>query len=373
MTERCLGSQTTDIDQTAASILHNTALTVAKELKHIRQPKLTILKGGCSQSAVLQYKRWLADARQIISDRELTQMESIQLLKDHSEGRVHQQIEFYLATTKFPAFVGLCEHLDINFGSAEDEASLKQEFYSQTQTAKETADNFAYSLQTLARKVLSVNDGFQTEVEEVLKVQFANGLKDLSHQVQARGMLMANPSIPFVKFKMELGRILGVRSEKPVKAVSTNTLDNNSEDEPELSTKRVKKEDKSNLEASRKIDSLGKKFQHVESRRPNYGLGIRHGSPQQGARPTYGKPYLGPDHPPVPTKGVDGSLQLTDTCAYCKNPGHPKQKCAKLHQKIRKQATTLTKNWGLRETKHGLNGGSTSQPKNKQGSIHFYI
>ena len=51
-----LGSQNTDIDQTAASILHNTALTVAKELKHIRQPKLTILKGGCSQSAVLRYK-----------------------------------------------------------------------------------------------------------------------------------------------------------------------------------------------------------------------------------------------------------------------------------------------------------------------------
>ena len=51
-----LGSQTTDIDTTAASILQNTALTVAKELKHIQQPKLTILKGGCSQSAVLQYK-----------------------------------------------------------------------------------------------------------------------------------------------------------------------------------------------------------------------------------------------------------------------------------------------------------------------------
>ena len=148
------GSQT-DIDQTAASILHNTALTVAKELKHIWQPKLTILKGGCSQSAVLRYKGWLADARQIVSDRELTQMESIQLLKDHSEGRVHQQIEFYLATTKYPSFVGLCEHLDINFGSAEDEASLKQEFYSRTQMAKETADDFADSLQTLARKVVS--------------------------------------------------------------------------------------------------------------------------------------------------------------------------------------------------------------------------
>ena len=160
-----LGSQTTEIETTAASILQNTALTVAKELKHIRQPKLTILKGGCSQSAVLRYKGWLADARQIVSDRELNQTESIQLLKDHSEGRIHQQIEFYLATTRHPAFAGLCEHLDINFGSAEDEASLKQEFYSRTQTAKETTDDFADSLQTLARKVLSVNDDFQKEVK----------------------------------------------------------------------------------------------------------------------------------------------------------------------------------------------------------------
>ena len=133
-----------------------------------------------------------------------------------------------MSTTKYPAFAGLCEHLDINFGSAEDEASLKQKFYSRIQPAKETADDFADSLQTLARKVLSVNDGFQAEVEEVLKVQFTNGRRDFSHQVQARGMLNANPSIPFVKFKMELGKILGTRSKKPAKAVSTNTLNNDS-------------------------------------------------------------------------------------------------------------------------------------------------
>ena len=128
-----LGSQTTDIDTTAASILQNTALTVAKELKHIQQPKLTILKGGCSQSAVLRYKGWLADTRQIMSDRELNQMESIQLLKDHSEGRVHEQIEFYLATTKFTAFVGLCEHLDINRNfTAEPKPQRRPQTISQT-------------------------------------------------------------------------------------------------------------------------------------------------------------------------------------------------------------------------------------------------
>ena len=63
-------------------------------------------------------------------------------------------------------------------------------------------------------------------------------------------MLNANPSIPFVQFKMELGKILGTSSKKPAKAVSTNTLDNDYEDEPEQpSAKRVKKEDNSDLEA----------------------------------------------------------------------------------------------------------------------------
>ena len=57
-------------------------------------------------------------------------------------------------------------------------------------------------------------------------------------------------------------------------------------------------------------------IQHVEQRRPTYGPGIGCGAPQQGAKPIYGKPYLGPDHPSVATKGVDGLLQLTDTCAY---------------------------------------------------------
>ena len=74
---------------------------------------------------------------------------------------------------------------------------------------------------------------------------------------------------------------------------------------------------------------------------------ILHNTDLTVAKPTYGKPYLGPDHLPVPTKGVDGSLQLTDTCAYCKNPGYLKQKCVKLHQKIRKQGNDPYKELGL--------------------------
>ena len=253
----------------------------------------------------------------------------------------------------------------INFGSAEDEASLKQEFYSRNQSSRESVDDFADNLQTLARKILSVNDDFRYEVEGALKVQFAHGLREHSHQVQARGMLMAQPTLPFVKFKMELGKILGTHSKKPVKAVSTNTLDHDSDSETEPSSKRAKKENKSDLEVQiaqvlkenrllrEKMDKLDPDnfadvvIQHVKQKCPSYGMGIGRGVPQQGAKPTYGNPYLGPDHPPVPTKGVDGSFSINDNCAYCKNPGHLKQKCAKLHQKIRKQGNDPYKELGL--------------------------
>ena len=151
------------------------------------------------------------DTKQIIVDRELNQQKVIQLLKKHLEGRMWQQIEFYLDTAAFVAFAGLIEHLNINFGSAGDKASLKQEFYSRTQTVKETADNFADSLQTITRKIISVDPSFKKEVEGALKVQFANVLHDTNHQVQARGMLNTDPRISFVKFKTELTKILWTR------------------------------------------------------------------------------------------------------------------------------------------------------------------
>jgi len=51
----------------------------------------------------------------------------------------------------------------------------------------------------------------------------------------------------------------------------------------------------------------------------------------------HSQPYLGKEGPPVPTKGVDGSFNIALVCGYCKNPGHDKYVCSKLHNKIRYQ------------------------------------
>ena len=44
------------------------------------------------------------------------------------------------------------------------------------------------------------------------------------------------------------------------------------------------------------------------------------------------KPYLGKPHPSQLAPGVDGSLDPSLTCWYCKDTGHLKENCVKLTQ-----------------------------------------
>ena len=48
------------------------------------------------------------------------------------------------------------------------------------------------------------------------------------------------------------------------------------------------------------------------------------------------KPYLGKTQDLIPTKGKDGSLNITDTCNYCKNPGHVLSNCKKIDDRIQR-------------------------------------
>ena len=53
------------------------------------------------------------------------------------------------------------------------------------------------------------------------------------------------------------------------------------------------------------------------------------------------KPYLGKTQDPIPTKGKDGSLNITDKCNYCKNLGHVLSNCKKLDDRIQKGLARL--------------------------------
>ena len=188
----------TTVDTDATTIIGNTMSAVASEFKKMREPKLAKLKGGVTSGA------------------------SLQLVKDYTEGRARQQVEFYIVSTTNPTIEGLIENLKTSFQSGEDEATIKGEFYSHRQYGKESVDDFADVLQLLARKVLNVDPSFQAFMNKSLCQQLANGLKDPSNSISARSILNQQPEVQFTVFRSDLANILGCR----IRAVAQKTPGN---------------------------------------------------------------------------------------------------------------------------------------------------
>ena len=201
----------TTVDTDTTTIIGNTMSTVASEFKKMREPKLAKLKGGITSGASLFFNSWVKDIRAVILERSMSNAESLQLVKDYTEGKARQQVEFYIVSTPDPTFEGLINNLRTSFQSGEDEATVKGEFYSRKQFSKESVDDFADVLQLLTRKVLNVNPSFQTFMNKSLCQQLANGLKDPGHGISARSILNQQPDIQFASFRSDLANILGCR------------------------------------------------------------------------------------------------------------------------------------------------------------------
>ena len=199
----------TTVDTDATTIIGNTMSATALEFKKMREPKLAKLKGGITSGASLFFNSWVKDIRAVILERSMSNAESLQLVKDYTEGKAHQQVEFYIVSTPNPSFEGFIDNLRTSFQSGEDEATVKGEFYSHKQYSKESVDDFADVLQLLARKVLNVNPSFQTFMNKSLCQQLANGLKDPGHGISARSILNQQPDIQFASFRSDLANILG--------------------------------------------------------------------------------------------------------------------------------------------------------------------
>ena len=98
----------------------------------------------------------------------MSNAELLQLVKDYTEGKARQQVEFYIVSTPDPTFEGLINNIRTSFQSGEDEAMVKGEFYSRKQFSKESVDDFEDVLQLLACKVLNVDPSFQTFMNKSL-------------------------------------------------------------------------------------------------------------------------------------------------------------------------------------------------------------
>ena len=346
----------------ATSFINNTMTAVASEFRKMREPKLAKLKGGTTANASLFFNSWVKDVRAIIAERSMTNYESLQLVKDYSEGKARAQVEFYLVSTNNPTFEGLIQDLAKSFKSGEDEATIKKDFYSRTQLAKESVDDFADMLQLLARKILNVDPSFQNLLNKSLCQQLANGLKDPSHGISARQILKQQPEISFVVFRSDLANILGCRARGVgAKGALSSAVTAESPEAPVPAKRRRTNEDdsiatqinmciKDNQELHRKLDALdpAKMVEAVTNAvAGSYQKGYRSSNPftkstnpfqaanqsQASTSSQYSRPYLGQPREPQLTPGADGNLNPALSCKYCKDTGHEVGNCAKVKRK----------------------------------------
>ena len=355
----------TTVDTDATTIIGNTMSAVTSEFKKMREPKLAKLKGGVTSGASLFFNSWVKDVRSVIQERAMSNTELLQLVKDYTEGKAHQQVEFYIVSTQNPSFEGLIENLKTSFQSGEDKATVKGEFYSHKQYGKESVDDFADVLQLLARKVLNVDPSFQAFMNKSLCQQLANGLKDPSHSISARSLLNQQPEVQFAVFRSDLANILGcrVRAVGAKGALCNAAMAPESPETPVPAKRRKTEEDstitaqlsmciKDNKELHKKLDAFDpskiievvaqavaggyqKSFQKTNTYQKSTNPFIPSQQKQQanqGSNP-FSKPYLGPHREPQVTPGTDGSLNPALSCRYCKDTGHDVSNCAKVKRK----------------------------------------
>ena len=353
-----LAAETTRVSQTVPTGSlgdQSTLINLASKFKKMREPKIQKLKGGNTSSAQLFITGWIKEVHAVIHDRTLTDEEGVQLIREFTESKARQQVDFYLDMTPNPTTEGVLDHLVSTFSSGEDESSIKIEFYSRKQLARESEDDYAEILQILTRKIMIANPAFQAECNSALIHQFANGLHDEIIRPLAKDLVNRKPGIPFIKFRSEVANLSGSRLKRTLTKVTTNVVEEDEEIErPNKKTKQdrqsldtqIKTLLEQNRSLSQKVDSLAtlqnSNLTEAVSQAVNYTANRFGGQNKPQSQPSNStsdkaresKPFLGKELPPKPTKGKDGSLNVTETCNYCKNPGHLLDNCVKLQDHI---------------------------------------
>ena len=203
----------------------------------MREPKIQKLKGGNTSSAQFFITGWIKEVRAVIRDRHLTDEEGVQLIREFTESKARQQVDFYLDMNPNPTIEGVLEHLISAFSSGEDESSIKSEFYSRKQLARESEDDYAEVLQILARKIMIANPAFQVECNGALIHQFANGLHDDIIRPLAKDLVNRKPGIAFIKFCSEVVNLSGSRLKRTLTKVNVNMVEE--EEETDRPNKKI--------------------------------------------------------------------------------------------------------------------------------------
>ena len=174
----------------------NIGLHVAAcKFQKIWEPKINKLKGGYSSSARLIFQSWLKDIHVHVENRQLTQREAIQLVKDFTAECAQDEVEFYIGMVaeEDQSFEGLIDHLCDAFQLGEALSELISNFYGWSQKTRETEDTFANDLQVLARKIIVQKPSFRKEDNQQLKAQYMHKLWDQYHTAIACRALQSSP------------------------------------------------------------------------------------------------------------------------------------------------------------------------------------
>ena len=176
----------------------------AQEFCKLHEPKINKLKGGYSATANLIFQSWLKDINIHVEDRNLTEREAIQLVKDFTADRASNEVEFYMGmiTDDQQSFDSLVNHLKHAFQLGETVSKLISDFYGHHQKKNELEDAFADDLQILVRKIIACKPSFRAEANKQLKNQYAHKLHDQYYAVIAHSVLQtSNPSETFTQFQ----------------------------------------------------------------------------------------------------------------------------------------------------------------------------
>ena len=327
----------------------------AQEFRKLREPKINKLKGGYSATANLIFQSWLKDINAHIEDRNLTEREAIQLVKDFTADRACDEVEFCMGmiADEQQSFDGLVTHLKNAFQSGETMSELISDFYSQSQKKNELEDAFADDLQILVRKIIAPKPSFRAEANEQLKSQYAHKLHDQYYAAIAHSVLQtSNPSETFIQCRGCLALTFGSQSRSEKVSSWTAAIETTASVISEVSWEP--KLSKNSRQRHHKIDQQATKISSLEAQNQklaqllepkflvetitkavasNLNISVDKKSSQNESGYT-GQPYLGKPRPSKLAPGIDGSLDPELSCRYCKDTGHLKENCVKLNRKL---------------------------------------
>ena len=279
--------------------------------------------------ANLIFQSWLKDIRVHVEDRNLTEREAMQLVKDFTAEHAHDKVEFYMGMVadEQQTFEGLVQHLKNAFQSGETTSQLINDFYGRAQKKNESEEAFADELQILVCKIIARKPEFREDANEQLKSQYAHKLKDPYYAAIAHSMLQSSgDSESFTQFWGHLAMTFGGRSRLGKTSSHTAAIETSSYVISEEAGEH--KLSKNSRQRQRKIEQQASQISSLEAQNKKLGQlleptflvetitravasSLNMGKPNTTESSPSGfisKPYLGRPCPSQLAPGVDGSL-----------------------------------------------------------------